>query len=301
MLWRGVFLYLPTIILGVCLLQAQTPQTPPIASGSPCSVQRSDNDSVPWSEFAFSGRVRDGETYRCAFTAGLTFELLPVTDGWQITIREDKNDENLARLTPTLNGLNPLSIIGSDFRKDGTRAGANNGDLVLPEERKFVFSVDVSILDKTSNKKPLPEEKLKSIVGSNSGSVRIKDIQVTDESANNKAGFSEMSFDVAIHLSAVHGIPLYKVGGGVSAPKVTYAPDPEYSEEARRDRYQANVILWIIVGTDGLPRNIKEARVGGRGLDEKAIEAVRKWRFKPAMKDGQPVPVQINVSVSFRL
>jgi protein TonB len=94
---------------------------------------------------------------------------------------------------------------------------------------------------------------------------------------------------------------VFRVGGGVSAPKAVYAPDPEYSEEARKAKYQGTCVLWLIVGPDGRPRDIKIARTLGLGLDEKAIEAVKTWRFDPAMKDGKPVAVQINVEVSFRL
>jgi TonB family protein len=94
---------------------------------------------------------------------------------------------------------------------------------------------------------------------------------------------------------------VFKVGGGVSAPKALYAPDPEYSEEARKAKYQGTCVLWLIVGPDGHPRDIKIARSLGLGLDEKAIEAVKTWKFEPAMKDGKPVAVQINVEVSFRL
>jgi TonB family protein len=94
---------------------------------------------------------------------------------------------------------------------------------------------------------------------------------------------------------------VFKVGGGVSAPKVLFQPDPEYSEEARKAKYQGTCVLWLIVGPDGKPRDIKVARNLGMGLDEKAIEAVKQWKFEPAMKDGKPVAVQINVEVSFRL
>ncbi|HUI55943.1 MAG TPA: energy transducer TonB [Bryobacteraceae bacterium] len=93
----------------------------------------------------------------------------------------------------------------------------------------------------------------------------------------------------------------YRVGGGVSAPKPLFTPDPEYSEEARKSKYQGVVVLWLVIGSDGLPQEIKVARPLGMGLDEKAIEAVRTWRFKPAEKDGRPVAVQMNVEVSFRL
>jgi len=94
---------------------------------------------------------------------------------------------------------------------------------------------------------------------------------------------------------------IFRVGGGVSAPRGVYTPDPEYSEEARKAKYQGTCVLWLIVGPDGKPRDIRVARNLGMGLDEKAIEAVKNWRFEPAMKDGKPVAVQINVEVSFRL
>jgi|SRR5215831_16232513 len=93
----------------------------------------------------------------------------------------------------------------------------------------------------------------------------------------------------------------FRVGGGVSAPKAIFAPDPEYSEEARKAKYQGVCVLWLVVGHDGRPRDIRVARTLGLGLDEKAIEAVKTWRFEPAMKDGKPVDVQINVEVTFRL
>ncbi|HEY7098399.1 MAG TPA: energy transducer TonB [Terriglobales bacterium] len=93
----------------------------------------------------------------------------------------------------------------------------------------------------------------------------------------------------------------FKVGGGVSAPRPISTPDPEYSEEARKAKYQGTCVLWLIVGPDGKPRDVRVARSLGLGLDEKAIQAVKNWTFEPAMKDGKPVAVQINVEVSFRL
>lgn len=94
---------------------------------------------------------------------------------------------------------------------------------------------------------------------------------------------------------------VFRVGGGVSAPRAISTPDPEYSEEARKAKYQGTCVLYLEVGPDGRPRNIKVARSLGLGLDEKAIEAVKNWTFDPAMKDGKPVTVAINVEVSFRL
>ncbi|HVJ04956.1 MAG TPA: energy transducer TonB [Candidatus Saccharimonadales bacterium] len=94
---------------------------------------------------------------------------------------------------------------------------------------------------------------------------------------------------------------IFRVGGGVSAPRVLVKPDPDYSEEARKAKYQGTVVLWLIVDSNGKPRDVRVARSLGMGLDQKAMEAVRQWKFQPAMKDGTPVAVQINVEVNFRL
>jgi protein TonB len=93
----------------------------------------------------------------------------------------------------------------------------------------------------------------------------------------------------------------YRIGGGVSAPVVLSKVEPEYSEEARKAKWQGTVVLQIVVDEHGLPRDLKVMRQLGLGLDAKAIEAVGKWRFKPGMKDGKPVPVLATIEVSFHL
>lgn len=93
----------------------------------------------------------------------------------------------------------------------------------------------------------------------------------------------------------------YRPGGGVSLPVPEYKPEPEYSEEARKAKHQGTVMLQIVVDEKGVPRDIRVVRKLGLGLDEKAIEAVSKWRFKPGMKDGKPVAVIATIEVSFRL
>jgi len=95
---------------------------------------------------------------------------------------------------------------------------------------------------------------------------------------------------------------LYHIGGGVAAPVLLHQVDPEFSDEARRAKYQGICVISIIVDVNGNPTNPRVIRPLGMGLDEKALEAVKQFRFKPAMKDGKtPVPVQIQVEVNFRL
>jgi protein TonB len=94
---------------------------------------------------------------------------------------------------------------------------------------------------------------------------------------------------------------VFHVGGGVSPPVPILKPDPEFSEEARKAKYQGVCTLGLIVGVDGRPSNIRVLSSLGMGLDEKAIEAVKNWKFEPAMKDGHPVRVEIAVEVDFHL
>ena len=89
--------------------------------------------------------------------------------------------------------------------------------------------------------------------------------------------------------------------GGVTQPRPIYDPDPDYSDAARKARYQGSVLLWLVVGPEGRPHNIRIQRSLGMGLDEKALATVSTWRFQPATLDGQPVAVEVNVEVSFRL
>jgi periplasmic protein TonB len=95
---------------------------------------------------------------------------------------------------------------------------------------------------------------------------------------------------------------LYRVGGGISAPIPINDVEAEFSDEARRAKYQGVCLVALIVDAQGMPQNVHVIRPLGMGLDEKAVEAVRKYRFKPAMKDGKtPVPVMVTVEVNFRL
>lgn len=94
---------------------------------------------------------------------------------------------------------------------------------------------------------------------------------------------------------------VFRVGGGVSSPTLLFKVEPEYSEEARKAKFQGTVVIQIVVDETGRATNFKVVRPLGMGLDEKAIEAVQKWKFAPGRKDGHPVAVIATVEVSFRL
>jgi periplasmic protein TonB len=94
---------------------------------------------------------------------------------------------------------------------------------------------------------------------------------------------------------------VFRSGKGVTPPRPIFSPDPEFSEEARKAKYQGTCTLMIIVATDGRPTNIRVVNSLGMGLDEKAIETVKTWRFEPGLKDGHPVNVEMAVEVDFHL
>ncbi|MGC2172411.1 MAG: energy transducer TonB [Candidatus Sulfotelmatobacter sp.] len=94
---------------------------------------------------------------------------------------------------------------------------------------------------------------------------------------------------------------VFRPGRGVTPPRPIYSPDPEFSEEARKAKYQGTCVLSVVVDATGRPTNIHVINALGMGLDEKAIESVRNWKFEPGRKDGHPVAVEIAVEVDFHL
>jgi protein TonB len=98
-----------------------------------------------------------------------------------------------------------------------------------------------------------------------------------------------------------YGGSVYQVGGGVAAPQLIYAVDPEFSDEARRAKFQGMCVVTLIVDAQGNPQRVRVVGHLGMGLDEKAVAAVRQYKFKPATLHGRPVPVEVNVEVDFRI
>jgi len=95
--------------------------------------------------------------------------------------------------------------------------------------------------------------------------------------------------------------PIYAIGKGVSAPKILNREEPSFTDDARIEKVQGNVMLDLVVGADGNPRDISLVRGLGHGLDEESIRAVKQWTFEPAKKDGNPVAVAISIEVGFKL
>jgi TonB family protein len=103
-------------------------------------------------------------------------------------------------------------------------------------------------------------------------------------------------------MTALQADPIYHIGdGGVVPPKATYTPEPEFSKEAQKAKFQGTVILSIVVDKAGNVSRIRLERALGMGLDENAMEEMKTWRFNPATRKGQPVALEMNIEISFNL
>jgi len=94
---------------------------------------------------------------------------------------------------------------------------------------------------------------------------------------------------------------VYEIGNGVTPPKGTYMPNPEYSEKARKKKISGTVLVALVVMPDGKVRDVTVIKSLEKSLDEQAIGAVKTWTFKPATKNGNPVAVHVRAEVSFRI
>jgi TonB family protein len=107
-------------------------------------------------------------------------------------------------------------------------------------------------------------------------------------------------------LSLIAARPTYtssleKIGPGVTPPRAIFQPEAQFSDYARQKKLQGDCVLGLRVDAHGMPQDIHITRSLEASLDQKAIEAVQRYRFTPAIKDGIPVPVAINIEVRFRL
>ena len=105
----------------------------------------------------------------------------------------------------------------------------------------------------------------------------------------------------ATDTSDATSTPALKVGGDVLPPKVIYNVPPEFSQEARKKKISGVVVIGLEVDEEGNPVGVHVIRGVGHGLDEKAMEAVSQYRFKPATRNGTPVRVQLKIEVNFQI
>jgi len=94
---------------------------------------------------------------------------------------------------------------------------------------------------------------------------------------------------------------IFRLQPPIQPPRPLLTVDPNYSEEARRAKYQGTMRLTVVVGGDGRPHRVRVSRSLGKGLDEMALKALPMWRFEPAKRGDMAVAVEVSVEVSFNL
>jgi TonB family protein len=105
-------------------------------------------------------------------------------------------------------------------------------------------------------------------------------------------------------VSAIRPLPaeeVHKIGGDIAAPHVVYKVEPQYTQAARDAKIDGRVVLGVVIGADGVPRDIEVKVSLDDGLDQNAVRAVEQWRFDPAKKKDEPVAVWATIEVNFRL
>ncbi len=91
------------------------------------------------------------------------------------------------------------------------------------------------------------------------------------------------------------------VSGYLRPPILVFQVDPEFTEQARKKHIRGNIAVAATIDTEGNPQDVHVVRGLGLGLDEKAIEAVKQYRFKPALRDGTPVEFPMMIEVNFQI
>jgi len=125
------------------------------------------------------------------------------------------------------------------------------------------------------------------------------DLTLSGSGLRGDATMEGHTFKVALALPVAPGV--YRVGGGVTAPRLLYKSEPQYTEEARQAKVQGTVRLKALVNPEGNATGIRVLQSLGLGLDEAAVRCVKDWKFKPGTKDGQAVTVEVEMEINFRL
>lgn len=170
------------------------------------------------------------------------------------------------------------------------------GDPLKTSEVESIYRTAMSIEDPNSGDQAFTTELLARFLRSRDRGAEAEPL-VASAKAIRKALANAQS--VSFSEAAVSSV--MNVGPGVTPPSLLYKIEPSYSEEARVLKYSAVVRLKVVVDVDGYAKNITVAESAGLGLDEKAVEAVTGWRFKPGESGGAPVPVQATIEINFRL
>ena len=178
------------------------------------------------------------------------------------------------------------SITWMAFIKQNTEFGAS--------EAESLYTAALSMEDWNSPERGLTMEFYARFLGSQNREAEAEPLEVRSKAIRRNQVESRFA---ALGIAG----QAYRVGGGITAPKLTSKVEPAYSEEARVAKVAGSVLVTVVIGVDGRATDMVVTRGLGFGLDEQAVMAIGQWRFQPGAKDGVPVPVAAQIEVNFRL
>lgn len=221
------------------------------------------------------------------------------TPGLESELKYDDSGAPIAKLTPAplVNGgafvIEKIRVSASEVRFEGRRIvlTGKNFDAVGTNE-KIVVSVSfrVPLMNESQVHEAMsrlfltPQEFNEAKLGYVVNLKELKEAKPGEQVATLKGN-----------------VPVFKVGDDVTVPRAAKMPDPDYSDQARREGIQGTVVLQVIVNEEGIPAYLEVSRPLGYGLDQKAVEALSTWRFVPAKRNGVPVAVRMDVEFNFSL
>jgi TonB family protein len=224
-------------------------------------------------------------------TKGINFApyLEEVVHATQQNWRTITMDSSRYRLTGPVEVVVEFSI-RRDGSVDGLKLDAASGNAALDRAAREAVTDSSPLL-------PLPEEFPEQHI-----ELRIHFHQNSSNDASGNCGDSASHPGGSGDCPAMETNGIYRPGShGISNPKTIYAPPPEYGEKSSKAKVQGTVTLGIVVAPEGIAHDITIEKSLNPELDRKAIETIRKWKFAPAMKDGQPVSARALVELSFHL
>ena len=230
------------------------------------------------------------------------------------------------RTRPVVKAVTPVDIapfipMAPKVQPMGGGGGGGNHELIeaskgkLPKlDKKQIVPPQKLLIDKPKMPVPptivMPDVKMPNTNIPNLGIPQSNQVALASQGSGSNSGFGQgggggigsgSGGGVGPGSGGGTGGGVMHPGGGVSAPQLIYSVDPEFSDEARRAKYQGICSVSVIVDAQGNPQHVRVVRPLGMGLDEKAVEAVKQYRFKPAVYKGHAVPVEVIVEVNFHI
>jgi TonB family protein len=250
-------------------------------------------------DWRYHPATRDGQPVEVTSTVDVSFNL---SDGGGTPNRRCRPVQMLFEKVPPLSA--PVPVSASSAPVPGTKNGSVTLEFTLyesgiPRDIQVLHAPDPETGDAIA--KSFAEWKFQGM-GAAAATGRVRFVIGDGDEDSKLPLYPGTLLPEAAPANAAPPPPdsVFKAGGDVSVPSLISKANPEHSEEASKLAVSGTVVLAIVVTREGRATLSRVVKPLGFGLDQKAVDALRDWRFQPGMKDGQPVNVSAQVEVNFR-